>query len=76
MGKGESMIEGVIFDMDGLMFDTEPLWTVAYDEVLPKFGIPEVPPDMPDAPPMAALPFPSPGASASRLPMCFPSLSA
>ena len=49
MGKGEGMIEGVIFDMDGLMFDTEPLWTVAYDEVLPKFGIPEVPPDMPDA---------------------------
>lgn len=43
------MIEGVIFDMDGLMFDTEPLWTMAYDEVLPKFGFSEVPPGLPDA---------------------------
>ena len=43
------MIEGVIFDMDGLMFDTEPLWTDAWYVVLPKFGFPEVPPALPDA---------------------------
>ena len=43
------MIEGVIFDMDGLMFDTEPLWTDAWYVVLPEFGFPEVPPALPDA---------------------------
>lgn len=43
------MIKGVIFDMDGLMFDTEPLWTDAWYIVLPEFGIPEVPPALPDA---------------------------
>ncbi len=43
------MVEGVIFDMDGLMFDTEPLWTDAWYIVLPEFGIPEVPPALPDA---------------------------
>jgi HAD superfamily hydrolase (TIGR01509 family) len=43
------MIDGVIFDMDGLMFDTEPLWTDAWYIVLPEFGIPEVPPALPDA---------------------------
>lgn len=43
------MVEGVIFDMDGLMFDTEPLWTDAWYIVLPEFGVPEVPPALPDA---------------------------
>lgn len=43
------MVEGVIFDMDGLMFDTEPLWTDAWPIVLPEFGYPEVPAELPDA---------------------------
>lgn len=43
------MVEGVIFDMDGLMFDTEPLWTDAWPIVLPEFGYEEVPPELPDA---------------------------
>lgn len=43
------MVDGVIFDMDGLMFDTEPLWTKAWYSVLPRFDIPEVPAALPDA---------------------------
>lgn len=42
------MVEGVIFDMDGLMFDTEPLWTAAWPAALGRFGL-EVPEGMPDA---------------------------
>lgn len=33
------MVQGVIFDMDGLMFDTEPLWGAAWTPVLAKFGL-------------------------------------
>ncbi len=36
------MVQGVIFDMDGLMFDTEPIWGSCWEPVLAKFGI-EVP---------------------------------
>ncbi len=32
------MVEGVIFDMDGLMFDTEPLWTQVWEPVLAEMG--------------------------------------
>lgn len=33
------MIEGAIFDMDGLMFDTEPIWTRVWEPVLATIGI-------------------------------------
>ena len=33
------MIEGAIFDMDGLMFDTEPIWTRTWEPVLATIGI-------------------------------------
>lgn len=48
MMEGDGVVDGVIFDMDGLMFDTEPLWTAAWPEALGKFGL-EVPEAMPDA---------------------------
>ncbi len=32
------MIDGVIFDMDGLMFDTEPIWTRVWAPVLATIG--------------------------------------
>ncbi len=34
------MVEAVIFDMDGLMFDTESVWTSLWEPVLKTFGIP------------------------------------
>lgn len=34
------MIEAVIFDMDGLMFDTENVWTSLWEPVLASFGLP------------------------------------
>ncbi len=33
------MIAGAIFDMDGLMFDTEPIWTQAWEPVLATIGV-------------------------------------
>lgn len=39
------MVQGVIFDMDGLMFDTEPVWGACWAPVCAKFGI-EVPEGM------------------------------
>lgn len=33
------MIEGAIFDMDGLMFDTEPIWTRTWEPVLATIGV-------------------------------------
>ena len=41
----ESMLQGVIFDMDGLMFDTEPLWESCWTSVLNRYGY-EVPAGM------------------------------
>ena len=42
------MIEGVVFDMDGLMFDTEPVWTLAWTPTLATVGL-EFNPEMADA---------------------------
>lgn len=33
------MIQAAIFDMDGLMFDTEPLWYKAWTPALARFGL-------------------------------------
>lgn len=33
------MVQGVIFDMDGLMFDTEPVWGASWEPVLQRFGL-------------------------------------
>ena len=46
--EGCSMIEGAIFDMDGLMFDTEPIWTRTWEPVLATIGI-EYPEGLADA---------------------------
>ena len=46
--EGCSMIEGAIFDMDGLMFDTEPIWTRTWAPVLATIGI-EYPEGLADA---------------------------
>ena len=37
------MVTGVIFDMDGLMFDTEPLWKACWAPALALFGLEEAP---------------------------------
>ena len=34
------MVQGVIFDMDGLMFDTERIWDVCWEPALARFGLP------------------------------------
>lgn len=34
-----SDLDGVIFDMDGVLLDTEPLYTIAYNEVMAPWGI-------------------------------------
>ena len=34
------MVKGVIFDMDGLMFDTERIWNICWEPALAKFGLP------------------------------------
>lgn len=33
------MVQGVIFDMDGLMFDTEPVWGACWAPVCAKYGM-------------------------------------
>lgn len=33
------MVQGVVFDMDGLMFDTEPVWGACWVPVCAKFGM-------------------------------------
>lgn len=33
------MVQGVIFDMDGLMFDTEPVWGACWRPVCAKYGM-------------------------------------
>ena len=37
------MISGVIFDMDGLMFDTEPVWKSAWAPALAAYGLEGLP---------------------------------
>ncbi len=39
------MVKGVIFDMDGLMFDTERLWDTLWEPACRELGLPP-PPDM------------------------------
>ena len=34
------MINGVIFDMDGTMFDTERMWAAFWDPALKALGLP------------------------------------
>ena len=34
------MINGVIFDMDGTMFDTERMWATFWDPALKALGLP------------------------------------
>ena len=34
------MIQGVIFDMDGLMFDTERIWATLWKPALAELGLP------------------------------------
>ena len=38
MGKGEKMIKAVIFDLDGLLVDTELLQSQAYEVILKAYG--------------------------------------
>ena len=33
------MLQGVIFDMDGLMFDTEPIWGSCWERVIAEYGL-------------------------------------
>ena len=40
------MVQGVIFDMDGLMFDTERLWDTLWEPACAELGLP-LPDDMP-----------------------------
>ena len=39
------MVKAVIFDMDGLMFDTERLWDTLWEPACKELGLP-LPPDM------------------------------
>lgn len=42
------MLAGVIFDMDGLMFDTEPIWGAAWAPIIEDLGF-TCPPELADA---------------------------
>lgn len=37
------MAEGIIFDMDGLMFDSERIWATLWESALGRFGLEELP---------------------------------
>lgn len=47
------MVKGVIFDMDGLMFDTERLWDTLWEPTCRELGLP-LPPDMENLRPAGA----------------------
>lgn len=38
-GRGEHMLKGAIFDMDGLMFDTEQIWQKNWKEIADEMGV-------------------------------------
>ena len=38
--RTKHMIQGVIFDMDGLMFDTERMWATFWEPALAALGLP------------------------------------
>lgn len=40
--RGIYMLELVIFDVDGLMIDTESVWKEAFDKAGDKYGIPDL----------------------------------
>ncbi|MCD8068731.1 MAG: HAD hydrolase-like protein [Lachnospiraceae bacterium] len=42
------MVKAVIFDLDGLMFDTEPMWTTFWKPTLESLGLPYYE-ELPDA---------------------------
>lgn len=42
------MLQAALFDMDGLMLDTEPLWAQGWEPVLRDLGVTDIPAELPD----------------------------
>lgn len=57
--KSPLELDAIIFDMDGVLIDTEPLYTVAYDRVMAPWGItldPETKREIMGRPPSVSIP--------------------